>query len=267
MFNSNHIYFYESKTSNKHSLIPIHSLEEWAQAFMPKRNWKPGRSAHALGQFMMEQDGLTKTIHAVKHCLVELMPKEEQDRCIEHSEQLDWLTIDKCIIEKSDRFDDYANPRQQDLVIYGHTTNGRKFKIGCEAKVDEPFGPTIKEAWQKAEQTRQSHPRSRACDRITGLLARFKVSLEGVQSYRYQLLHYMAGTNNEPDMDMTIMLVMVFSADPIWDAKCRQNYDDFKQFVELFGFNEPQTVVCENYRLKPEIARHGFAIYWHVSAK
>ncbi len=265
MLNNNYIFYYETKASNKHSLILIHSLDEWAKAFKPKRNWKSGRSAHALGRFMMEQDGLTKTIHAVKHCLVELMPKEEQARCLERSDQLDWLTIDKCIIEKTDRFDDYANPRQQDLVIYGHTNNGRKFKIGCEAKVDEPFGPTIEEAWQKAQQTRQIHPRSRACERIIGLLDRFKVSLEGVQSYRYQLLHFMAGTNNEPDMDMTIMLVMVFHTDPICDPNCRQNYDDFKQFVELFGYNEPQTGVCENYRLKPEVARNGFAVYWYMN--
>ncbi len=265
MFNSNHLFFYETKTSNKHCLIPIHSLEEWAQAFTPKRNWKPGRSAHALGRFMMEQDGLTKTIHAVKQCLVELMPKEEQAECLEHSELNDWFTIDKCVIEKTDRFDDYPKPRQQDLVIYGHTNNGRKFKIGCEAKVDEPFGPTIEEAWQKAQRTRQIHPRSRASERITGLLDRFKVTLEGLQSYRYQLLHYMAGTNNELDMDMTIMLVMVFHSDPLGDAKCRQNYDDFKQFVVLFGFDEPQTGGCQNYRFKTDVARNCFAVYWYVN--
>lgn len=263
---SDSLFFYETKSK---VLVPIHTLSEWEQQFKQydksgRIHWKPGRSAHALAQFMLVLDGLSKTINAVKHCLVELMPKEEHVGCIEHPEQPDWLTIDKCIIEKSDVFDGYPNPRRQDLVIYGHTCNGRKFKIACEAKVDEPFGPTIEEAWQAGMKYRSMHPRSHACDRITGLLDKFKTTREETGLYRYQLLHFMAGANNETDIDMTIMLVMVFRTHLYDETKGRQNYNDFKQFVEHFGYNDPNPGVFENYRLQETIAENAFAVYWYV---
>jgi hypothetical protein len=49
MLNNNYIFYYETKASNKHSLILIHSLDEWAKAFKPKRNWlKPEIARHGF---------------------------------------------------------------------------------------------------------------------------------------------------------------------------------------------------------------------------
>ena len=212
----------------------VHSMAEWEYVFEPKKNWKVGRSAWALAHFIMEQDGLAQILLKLNNVLHGLLLDDEKTGKSEKN-MPEWVDIDKCIIEKSDPFDAYPNPRKHDLAIYGKVAN-KRFKILVEAKVDETFGPTIEETYQASLQ----NPHSQIHNRIDNLINHYSVDnekwLKALKQCRYQLLHYLAATNNGKDYDgldthydLVIMLVLVFKT---------ALYIDFYNFMKLVGYRQ-----------------------------
>lgn len=221
----------------------VHSMAEWEYAFEPKKNWKVGRSAWALAHFIMEQDGLAQILLKLNNELLSLL--SDYERTGKSDKNIpEWVNIDKCIIEKSDPFDAYPNPRKHDLAIYGRVSN-KRFKILIEAKVDETFGPTIEETYQASLQ----NPHSQIHNRIDNLINQFSATneiwLNALKECRYQLLHYQAAANNELDYDgldthydLVIMLVLVFKTDLYDKNKGIANLIDFYNFMDLVGYRK-----------------------------
>ena len=226
--------FYYENTNN---IAEINSMAEWEYAFEPKKNWKQGRSAWELAHFMMEQDGLAKILDGVN---LELSDLCDEDWDSWNNDTPKHLKVAKCIIEKSDPFDSYPSPRKHDLAIYGRVKN-RKFKILVEAKVDEPFGPTIEDVYKAS----LDNPHSLLHNRIDNLLNEFSTTerqREMLSQCRYQLLHYLAAATNGKDYngiytnyDLIVMLVLVFKNNLYDTNKGIYNIIDYFKFMNLFG--------------------------------
>lgn len=218
----------------------VHSMAEWEYAFEPKKNWKVGRSAWALAHFIMEQDGLAQILLKLNKELLSILSDNDKTGKSEKN-MLEWVHIDKCIIEKSDPFDEYPNPRKHDLAIYGRVSN-KNFKILVEAKVDETFGSTTEDTYQASLQ----NPHSQIHNRIDKLINQFSATneiwLKSLKECRYQLLHYLAAAINGKDYDgidthyeLVVMLVLVFKTDLYDKDKGIANLIDFYNFMNLVG--------------------------------
>lgn len=210
-------------------------LKEWKAQFceieQSNRHWRVGRSAHSLADFFIYHHGEDRIKAEVNKVLV-------QDPIIELME---------AEIECKCPFDDYRNARRQDMGIVGKTKNGKKVFIGVEAKVDEPFGPTVGKALQEAEAYVRQHPRSKRVTRIIELCGKFDVKPEdeGMSDLRYQLFHFAAGTASVPrngcdwisrcgGIDDHVMMTLVFKTGEYSEDKGLANKKDYDRFLELF---------------------------------
>lgn len=207
-------------------------MAAWEKAFCTidsEKHWKDGRSAESLARFIIEHNGAEKI-----RIIVDSLLTRDRVVCFENAE-----------IECECPFDSYPTPRKQDMGIWGLTSSGKKFFVGIEAKVDETFGPTVGKALSDAIQYQTKHPKSKRVDRINALCDNFGVSHNAVDDLRYQLFHYTAGTACVPNVDIRIMLTLVFKTKRygtnLYDEKKvirnKQDYDKFRErfFVEDCG--------------------------------
>ena len=75
--------------------------------------------------------------------------------------------LDRAISEYEQKFDDFrGRGRIHDLGIFGQTESGKSLFVGVEAKVDEPFGPFVHDAYLSAKAKRWRQRR-----RLPGLLS------------------------------------------------------------------------------------------------
>ena len=204
---------------------PLADLSSWRDAFEAidknPRHWKEGRSACSLARYFLSGRGEAEVIAALNGIL-----GDDPVECLERGE-----------IECLCPFDAYRNPRRQDMGIWGRTKNGRRFFVGVEAKVDEPFSDdTLGSASEKAVKTKIAKPESHALDRIHGLCDWFGVSPEDetVRNLRYQLFHFTKGTAGVADVDIHIMLLLTFHT-PEYDFKKGEgNAAAWKAFLNRF---------------------------------
>ena len=156
---------------------PLTSLDDWERLHKPK-HWKPGRSAHAIADFVVNQRGADKLQQRVSSVLGKP------------------VDFHKLTPECEIRFDRYGRGRVHDLGIWGETASSKSLFVGVEAKVDETFNEYVGDAWRKANQERDRGISTRKPERIRGLCARFKggpgISVDSDISY--QLLYGTAGT-------------------------------------------------------------------------
>jgi len=108
------------------------------------------------------------------------------------------LALQEVTIEARARFDAYAgNVRNHDLVLRGHAADGAPVVICVEAKAGEPLGATVGEQLERARKALDSNPRSKAAERVYGLIERFceqGIEDKRIAALRYQLLTAWAGT-------------------------------------------------------------------------
>jgi len=195
----------------------IANLEDWENLIFTgkkKKQWKEGRSAYSLADFILKQNDM-KEIEAL------VAPVINGN-----------FVLDKACPEYEARFDTYRHGREHDLGIWGKTEKGKTLFIGLEAKVDEPFGDTIATAYHKAKAKELNGKKTDAPKRIEELL-NYNFSPVTYKDFdlRYQLLFSTAGTLCV-EADIHILLVLVFKTDLYDPAKGRENQNDLKRFLK-----------------------------------
>lgn len=208
--------YYYKKTNKE-----ISNYNQWEDYYKQhdEKHWEEGRSAQALADFMMRQNGIDIITNVVNDVL-------EKD-------SIDFFEYG--IVEYESKFDEFKNGRMQDIAIWGKTKSNHSIHIGVEAKVDEEFGKTIEEAIKEAEKALKNSPNSMKKERIKKLSNNvFKLSPESISHLRYQLLHYTAGTIGV-DADIHIMLILVFKTSKYQDAKGMANFRDFECYMKTLG--------------------------------
>ena len=206
---------------------PLTDLSSWRDAFVAidinESHWKEGRSACSLARYFLSGRAEPEIVATLNGLLA---GEGDAVECLERGE-----------IECLCPFDTYRNPRRQDMGIWGRTKNGRRFFVGVEAKVDEPFSDdTLGSAMKKAGKTKIEKPESHALDRIQGLCDWFGVSPddETVRDLRYQLFYFTKGTADVADIDIRILLLLTFRTSEYDTGKGEGNAADWKAFLDRF---------------------------------
>ena len=194
----------------------VNGLEDWKTLIKPK-HWKRGRSVCSLAEFIIDRNGAPALQERVASVLGEP------------------IVFDKGVPQHEVCFDEYRNGRVHDLGLFGKTDSGKSLFVGVEAKVDEPFGDFVSEAWAAADKERKRGKITRKPERIRKLCARFGPGItEESRDVRYQLLHGVAGTV-DAGADLSVFYVIVFRTG-LYDAeKGKKNHEDYRRFVERAG--------------------------------
>ena len=189
------------RITNKNGTV-VTDIESWEDAFKEvdeAKHWKEGRSAKSLAQYFslpnIDQSNGIKLI------------KEYVDICgFKNFEPI------RARIEHESRFDKFKGKgRMHDMVIWGNG-GGIHLVICIEAKVDEPFGSRVSEAYRESVEYVNKNPRSKRSQRIKDLCEKYyKIDVNDI-TIRYQLLHYLAGAITEAKScnDVVFMPIMVF---------------------------------------------------------
>jgi hypothetical protein len=114
-------------------------------------------------------------------------------------------------------------PSQNDVYVIAKTRAGDVVSITIEGKVEEPFGPTLKE-WNASESKGRK-------ERLSFLKEKLGLKNDLPPELRYQLLHRTASAVIEAERinaRYAVMIVHSFHKENMW-------FDDFKAFVGLFG--------------------------------
>ena len=145
------------------------------------------------------------------------------------------ISLKLIVPEYEQRFDQYGRGRIHDLGIFGTAADGRSVFIGVEAKVDESFGPTVRDAYLKAKAKQIAGESTNAPERIEKLLAmHFGEPDKSMFDIRYQLLYATAGTL-AVNADISVLYVVVFKT-PLYDESIgADNYRDYVHFVNKVG--------------------------------
>lgn len=198
----------------------IASLEEWAALYAnPQQSyqWKQYRSAYSVAEFVLEHDG----------------GEAIQERLSDALEQN--VHLERAIPEYEVRFDQYGRGRVHDLGVFGRTDSGQSVFIGVEAKVDESFGPPVKEAYLAAKVKQIAGVSTNAPARIEQLLAsHFKTPEPAMFDIRYQLLYATAGTL-AVQADIHVLYIIVFKTPLYNETTGAENYRDYVDFMGKIG--------------------------------
>ena len=189
---------------------PLRSLADWQAVHKPEQ-WKPGRSAHSVADFIANRNGARRLSQHVSEVLGEN------------------VTFHKIIPEHKVKFDQYRNPRVHDLGIYGETESGKSLFVGEEAKVDESFGNYVSVEWRRADTPSKRNRISQLCDRFQD-----GPGISPTDEIRYQLMHGAAGTV-EAGADVSVLYIAVFVTDDYDEAKGIANFQDYRTFLNRAG--------------------------------
>ncbi len=199
----------------------IITLEEWHFHCPPKEKetqWKCKRSAKEMARYWTNKNKQAEFLSFIQNVLPDIV-------------------FGYAIPELPTKFDVYASPRQNDLVIFANT-QGKKVLISIEGKADEPYGSNlVKSELEKAKQTVVTNPKSNKLNRVEGLIKRFK-HLPELLECRYQLLTWLAGTIEEAKRekaDTVILISQEFHSDETTKANIERNANDLNYFVKLIS--------------------------------
>ncbi len=232
---------------------PLNSLAEWARLYDSPRSshqWKQYRSAYSVAEFILNQNGAESLMARVADAIGEP------------------IEFERAIPEYEVRFDRFGRGRMHDLGIFGKTASGKSLFVGVEAKVDETFGATVRDAYLTAKAKQIGGKSTNAPERIEELIRlHFPNPDMSAFDVRYQLLYATAGTI-AAGADVSVLFVVVFRT-PLYrktlGAKNYQNYVDFLSRVkakplklsskEILGHNlslQGKELIClyETYELE-----------------
>lgn len=210
----------------------ISSLEEWRRCIR-KSQWKAGRSAQSLAEFVCGQSSSATA------------GEQRLKQIVSGMTGLDDIVLEECEIEHASHFDGYGSCRHHDLGLFGHA-DGKSLFVGVEAKVVESFGPTVAAKFKNGMKIRSSGGSTNIPERLKWLLDRY---FDGaapedarVGGLRYQLLHYLAGSVCE-EAAVIAMPVLVFRTKHYTDnlQTAAKNEADYRAFMTAAHF-EQQTV-------------------------
>ena len=199
---------------------PIHLMKDWARLYdTPEKRyqWKEGRSAHSLAEFILMHDGVNYLQSLASTAL---------------SEE---IRLDRAVPRYEVRYEKLGRGRVHDVACFGQTPAGRKVFVGVEAKVYESFGPTVQNVYLRAKAKQLSGKPTRTPERIEYLLGmHFARPDSSVFDVRYQLLHGTAGTLAE-GADISLYLVLVFKTSLYDEDSGSGNYRDYLDFITKAG--------------------------------
>lgn len=204
----------------------IPNLPEWRRRIFDgtskEKDWKKGRSAHSLAEFIMDRNGASYLKQRISAVL---------------SRQ---VMLEQATPEYLARFDSYpGNPSNLDLGITGYvkqSTLKEDLFVGVEAKVDETFGRTVRNRYSSAIKTREAGRNTNAPERVRELLSNYSSIKDSPGSsrfadIRYQLLTGTAGTVATPHQ-VCVFYVLVFRTSMYDERKGSKNRRDYESFVE-----------------------------------
>jgi len=198
----------------------IASMDDWAKLYDTPRQrhqWKRHRSAHSVAEFLLNCAGADAVQSRVSEAL----------ECR--------VRFDRAVPEYEVRFDEYGHGRVHDLGIFGTTDSGASVFVGVEAKVDEPFGLSVHDAYLAAKARQIAGVSTNAPERIEKLLAlHFSSPDVGMFGVRYQLLYATAGTLAAP-ANIHVLYIMVFKTKLYDESVGADNYRDYIQFMARVG--------------------------------
>ena len=203
----------------------ISNLIEWRSRIFDgtskEKDWKKGRSAYSLAEFIMDRQGAAYLETRMSSVLTQ------------------HVTLEQATPEYLAKFDSYpGNPSNLDLGITGHVErwpgNASLF-VGVEAKVDETFGSTVRSRYSSAMNRRDAGKRTNAPERVKGLLSKY-FSVQGspdssrFASVRYQLLTGTAGTVAAPG-EVLAFYILVFRTSMYDERRGLSNLRDYESFI------------------------------------
>ena len=199
---------------------PIRNLDDWAKLYetpQTSHQWKQGRSAYSVAEFVLIRDGLAHIQNRVSEVLSTS------------------VAIERAVPEYEVRFDEYGRGRVHDLGIFAATQNGESVFIGVEAKVDESFGGTVLDSYLDAKAKQICGVNTNAPQRIEKLLGQhFLEPSREMFDVRYQLLYATLGTIAAKS-DHSILYVLVFRTSLYSETKSAENHRDYVYFMEKVG--------------------------------
>ncbi len=199
---------------------PINSLADWARLYESPRSshqWKQHRSAYSVAEFILNRNGAESLRARVAGAIG------------------DPIEFERAVPEYEVRFDRFGRGRMHDLGIFGKTSSGKTLFVGVEAKVDEPFGATVRDAYLTAKAKQIGGESTNAPERIEDLI-RLHFPTPDLSSFevRYQLLYATAGTL-AAGADVSVLFVVVFKTPLYSETLSAENYRDYVDFLGRVG--------------------------------
>jgi uncharacterized protein YlaN (UPF0358 family) len=145
------------------------------------------------------------------------------------------IEFERAVPEYETRFDRFGRGRMHDLAIFGKTASGKSLFIGVEAKVDEPFGATVRDAYLTAKAKELRGEPTNAPERIEKIV-KLHFPKPDLSSFevRYQLLYATAGTI-AAGAEVSVLFVVVFKTPLYSEVLSAQNYRDYLDFLVRVG--------------------------------
>ncbi len=211
----------------KRILTPTQSPADWKPLLAkPDLHWKVGASAMAAAACWEAGDGFPSEIQAA----LSTGPAELQD-----------LDLVLAVPEWEVPLPGGATASHTDVLAVGRNERGLAI-IAVEAKVDEPFGPTVGEKRSGASAGQE--------ERLRFLHATLGLTEPLPDPIRYQLIHRLASavlTARQFHAQTAVMLVQSFSPTSRW-------FDDFRAFAEVVGASAgPGSVAAVPSVAKPRL--------------
>jgi hypothetical protein len=170
-----------------------------------REHWKAQRSAYEAAYSWFKSDGLPVPIRDI----------------LKDDSAFSGAVLNKVVFEKKAKLDEYGRESQTDVMAYLKTESGAAV-LGIEAKVNESFGPLVRE-WNDYGTGKLR--------RLVGLLDRLKFRSMPIGDLRYQLFHRTVATLIEADIVGALDAAMIVQS---FDDK-QTGFKDFIAFADAFG--------------------------------
>lgn len=201
----------------KRTFVPTQSPLDWKRLLAkPDLHWKSGRSAMSAAACWESSDGLPPEIRTA----LNKGPSELHD-----------LDLVMAVPEWEVTLPGGSTTSHTDVLAIATNPRGLVI-IAVEAKVDEPFGPTIGEKRSESSAGQQ--------ERLAYLHTTLGLARPLPDPIRYQLVHRLASavlTARKFHAATAVMLVQSFSPDSRW-------FDDFEAFASAIGSKPARDAVA-----------------------
>lgn len=188
--------------------VPLDSIDQWRLLLAePVKHWKEGRSAMSMALSWTRARGFPPAV------------REALKKADAHPVQAAEFVM--AIPEHQVDLPGGTRASQTDLLVIARTPRGA-MAIAVEGKVDESFGPLVKE-WRVDASPGKN-------ERLTFLCSKLGLRAEAIDECRYQLLHRTASAVMEAErFGAKDALMLVHSFDPN-----RAGFDDYARFLFCF---------------------------------
>ena len=215
--------------NKKIEILTINDWLNYCPPMNPKKQWVDYRSAKEMANFWTQsknQETFLSYIQTIKNDL--------KFQC--------------AIPEFITKFDNYDNPRKNDLCIFAEDKSGNVL-ISIEGKSDEPFGDKyVNQALISSIITKKSNSKSKKFDRLCELYQRYNQNTDFFK-IRYQLSYWFAGTIDEAfrnNVNSVFLIVQEFHSFKTNQDKIKTNKDDFDFFVKFITNSEYKKINYKN---------------------